>query len=101
MREVWNKFCCKTIDVILIAVFTILAYQLLWTSNGFRLYRQLQTLENNQRMKLDKLTFGISELRNKQYLLQNDEIFLEGEARMLWGMVKPKETLVWYENMEG
>lgn len=84
-------------DAMVVLVFLIFFYQLVFAPNGLSLYFQVCRLRDAQQENLDRIRYEQVLIQSKQALLENDPEFLEREARMAWGYVKPGEQLIWYE----
>ena len=87
-------------DVVVILVFVGLCYQLILAPNGLFLYFQVRRLRDVQQENLDRIRYEQTLILQKQQLLENDSEYLEREARVVWGYVKPQELLLWYEQGE-
>lgn len=88
------------LDLLILLFSSLLLYALFLAPNGLRLYFQIKTLYDAQSQTLESIRYQQSIIQNNKQLLERDEEYFDKEARVVWGYVKPKETLYWYHNME-
>lgn len=87
-------------DMVLLFIFAFFLYALLLAPNGVPLYLQIVKLRNAQSHNLELIRKEQALIQNNQRLLEKDEEYFDKEARMVWGYVKPNETIYWYSNEE-
>lgn len=87
-------------DLILLLIFSLLAYALMLAPNGLPLYFRVLRLRDVQEKNLANILAEQRVIQNNKHLLEKDSEYFDKEARMVWGYVKPSETLYWYVDME-
>ena len=77
-----------------------LGYLIAISPSGLRLYRQLTLLKLEEAQKLENTLQKSEQLKKKTMLLQEDKQYQSSEARVVWGLVKPDEQIIWYHQLE-
>ncbi|MCP8351799.1 septum formation initiator family protein [Gammaproteobacteria bacterium Comchoano-2] len=69
------------------------------SSSGVRLYRQLGAAQKEQAQQLAHLKERVATLTFQKEALLSDPMYLEYGVRTQWEMVKPGETVLWYQDL--
>lgn len=88
------------LDGMLLFISTVLLYSLFMAPNGLRLYWKVKKLSESQSRQLEHIRDEKAAILRDKVLLENDEEYFDQQARVLWGFVKPGETLYWYKQQE-
>lgn len=88
------------LDAVLLFILSFFLYALILAPTGMPLYFQVLKLKKAQEESLESTRQEQKLIQSNKQLLENDEEYFDREARIVWGYVKPNETLYWYSKME-